>query len=63
MVAAGAANGAMPAWGPRLSKTDIALVAAYAASLRGQNLPGREPLGEKIAPWPAAPATAPAAGK
>jgi cytochrome c oxidase cbb3-type subunit 3 len=63
VVAAGAANGAMPAWGPRLSKTDIALVAAYAASLRGQNLPGREPLGEKIAPWPAAPATAPAAGK
>lgn len=64
----GAAAGAMPAWGGRLHPNDIVLVSAYVASLRGQNLTGpRGPEGDKIEPWPkapaedAAPATKPAA--
>lgn len=53
----------MPAWGERLSKNEIVLVAAYIASLRGQNLTGRPAEGEAIPPWnePPAPATPPAA--
>ena len=59
----GANNLAMPAWKGRLSDKQIVLMAAYAASLRGKNLPGRKPEGEVIPPWPtrsAAPAAAPA---
>jgi len=53
----GAAAGAMPAWKTRLHPNEVVLVAAYVASLRGKNLPGpRGPEGERIAPWPSAPA-------
>lgn len=53
----GAAAGAMPAWKGRLHPNDIVLVSAYVASLRGQNLTGpRGAEGDKIDPWPAAPA-------
>jgi len=49
----GAAAGAMPAWKTRLHPNEVVLVAAYVASLRGQNLPGpRGPEGSVIAPWP-----------
>lgn len=51
----GAGNGIMPAWKTRLDPKEITLVAAYVASLRGQNLKGvypNDPYGEKIAPWP-----------
>jgi cytochrome c oxidase cbb3-type subunit 3 len=48
-------NGAMPAWENRLSSKEIALLASYVASLRGTNLPGREPQGEKIPPWSVSP--------
>lgn len=49
----GAGDGSMPSWKNRLHPTEIVLVAAYAASLRGQNLPGpRPPEGEIIPPWP-----------
>jgi len=51
----GANLGAMPAWEQRLSKNERVIVAAYVASLRGKNLPGRAPEGEKIPPWPTAP--------
>jgi len=52
----GAANGAMPGWNNRLHPNEIVMVAAYVASLRGQNLPGpRGPEGETLAPWPDAP--------
>jgi cytochrome c oxidase cbb3-type subunit 3 len=54
----GANNGAMPSW-QRLGSIDIALVGTYVASLRGQNLPGRKPEGDKIAPWPPLPTPAP----
>lgn len=48
----GAGNGAMPAWSTRLNETEIVLVSAYVASLRGQNVPGKNPDGIEIAPWP-----------
>ena len=53
VVSKGRNNGAMPAWGNRLSPNDIVRVAAYAASLRGQNKPGKpvEPNAKAIAPW------------
>jgi len=52
----GAAKGAMPAWQNRLHPNEIVMVAAYVASLRGQNLKGpRAAEGETIAPWPDAP--------
>ncbi len=49
----GAANGAMPAWGKRFSHPNITvLTAAYIATLRGKNEPGRPPEGNPIPPWP-----------
>lgn len=47
----GAAGGNMPSWKTRLHPNEVAVVAAYVASLRGQNLPGRAPEGEKMEPW------------
>lgn len=47
----GSVAAGMPAWGHRLSTNEIVLVAAYVASLRGKNLPGRAPEGEVIPPW------------
>lgn len=48
----GAANGAMPAHKTILNENEIALVAGYIASLRGKNLPGKEPEGEVIPAFP-----------
>jgi len=57
VITGGAAAGAMPAWKTRLHPNEIVLVAAYVASLRGENLPGpRGHEGEVIPPWPAPPA-------
>jgi cytochrome c oxidase cbb3-type subunit III len=53
VVAAGRNNGAMPAWNNRLQPKEVTLVAAYVASLRGTNVPGRTPEGQPIAPWSA----------
>lgn len=50
----GANQGAMPAWKNRLHPNEVVLAAAYIASLRGKNVPGRAQEGEKIAPWPSA---------
>jgi len=55
VIANGRKSGAMPAWKERLQPVEQVLVAAYVASLRGQNKPsigGRPHEGEKIAPWP-----------
>lgn len=53
IVVTGAGNGAMPSQQNVLNENEIALVAAYVASLRGRNLEGpRGPEGEPIAPWP-----------
>jgi cytochrome c oxidase cbb3-type subunit 3 len=51
VVEKGRNNGAMPAWANRLQPREIAVVSSYVASLRGKNLPGREPQGDPIAPW------------
>jgi cytochrome c oxidase cbb3-type subunit 3 len=42
----------MPAQKSILNENEIALVAAYVASLRGKNIPGKDPEGEPIPPWP-----------
>jgi cytochrome c oxidase cbb3-type subunit 3 len=72
VIAEGANNGAMPAWKNRgalsLNPKQITLVAAYVASLRGQNLPGPGVAGDReIPPWPkpkaaSAPASVPTSG-
>ncbi|TWT51237.1 Cbb3-type cytochrome c oxidase subunit CcoP2 [Rubripirellula amarantea] len=53
----GAGAGAMPAWKNRLSTNEIVMVSSYVASLRG-TVPAsaKAPQGNKIAPWPPAPA-------
>ena len=52
----GAGNGAMPAWGKQLQKSEIVLLSAYVASLRGSNpAGGKAPEGEVVPPWPPAP--------
>lgn len=57
----GAKGGAMPAWGNRMHPTELVLVAAYVASLRGKDLSSSRPAeGKEIAPWPAAIASPPA---
>ena len=50
----GAAGGSMPSWKTRLHPNEVVLMAAYVAGLRGKNLKGRPPEGEKIPPWPSA---------
>lgn len=47
----GSVAAGMPAWGNRLSENEIILAAAYVASLRGQNAPGKEAEGEVIPAW------------
>ena len=42
----------MPAWGRQLHPTEVILLSAYVASLRGQDLPGRAPEGEVAPAWP-----------
>ena len=54
VIAQGAGNGAMPAWGTRLLPNEIVLVSAYVASLRdsGEHEGGKLPEGSEIPPWP-----------
>lgn len=49
----GAGGGAMPKWSNRMHPNEVVLVAAYVATLRGQDLEGRIPEGRKIPAWPA----------
>jgi cytochrome c oxidase cbb3-type subunit 3 len=52
VITKGRKDGAMPAWGNRLSPNEIAVVAAYVASLRGTNYPGgKAPEGTIPPPW------------
>ena len=63
VITKGANHGAMPAWENRLSTNERILMASYAASLRGTNVPGGKAAeGNVIAPWPTTP-DAPAAAK
>jgi cytochrome c oxidase cbb3-type subunit 3 len=42
----------MPAWKTKLHPTELVLVSAYVASLRGRNEAGRQAEGSEIAAWP-----------
>ncbi|MBM4362874.1 MAG: c-type cytochrome [Deltaproteobacteria bacterium] len=45
----------MPAWGRQLSAIEVSKLAAYVGTLRGKNLPGKPPEGQKVgAPAPSA---------
>lgn len=44
----------MPSWEGQLTKTQRVLMAAYVASLRRHPVPGKEPQGEEIPPFPTA---------
>ncbi|QDU32100.1 Cbb3-type cytochrome c oxidase subunit CcoP2 [Poriferisphaera corsica] len=52
----GAGGGSMPAWKTQMMESDMLLVSAYTASLRGEDLPGKTPEAAdvEIAPWPKA---------
>jgi len=50
-VIGGSIAAGMPAWKDQLSMNEIVLVSAYAASLRGGFVEGKEADGEVIAPW------------
>lgn len=53
VVAEGLVTNGMPAWKTRLHPNEVVLVSAYVASLRGQNLSGKNIAGEKpVPPWP-----------
>jgi cytochrome c oxidase cbb3-type subunit 3 len=45
----------MPAWGDKLTETQIVLISAYVARLRRTPVPGKGPEGSVIPPWPDAP--------
>jgi cytochrome c oxidase cbb3-type subunit 3 len=51
IIANGRNNGAMPGWSNRLDPREQILVASYVASLRGQNVPGRQPEGKPAPKW------------
>lgn len=52
----------MPAWGDRLTETEIVLLSSYVARLRKNPLPGKAPEGETIEEWPAPPSASPETG-
>lgn len=55
VITKGANNGAMPPWENRYDANERVLLAAYVASLRGQNVSGgKAPDGVEIPPWPTA---------
>ena len=47
-VRGGVPGTAMPAWGEQLPATDVVAVASFAISLRGKNLQGKPPQGQKV---------------
>lgn len=47
-IANGVPGTAMLAWGEQLPQTDILALAAFASTLRGQNVPGKEPQGRPV---------------
>lgn len=56
IISKGVVDRGMPAWEDQFSETQIVLLSAYVAHLRGTS-PGRgtAPQGERIPPWPEAP--------
>ena len=58
IVSEGLATKGMPAWGDRLSETQIVLVSAYVAGLRENPVEGKPAEGEVQPPWPEPPPAA-----
>ncbi len=52
VVTDGAANGLMPPQKSLLNAGQIEVVSAYVATMRGANIPGRQPEGDLIDSWP-----------
>lgn len=52
LITNGLATKGMPAWGDRLTETQIVLLSSYVARLRDNPVPGKPPEGEIIASWP-----------
>jgi len=50
-VRGGVPGTAMPAWGEQMAPTDVVAVATFAITLRGKDLPGKEPQGQKVGNW------------
>ncbi len=50
-VRGGVLGTAMPAWGEQLPASDVIAAATYVITLRGKNLPGKEPQGQKVEPF------------
>mgnify|MGYP000249420234 CR=1 FL=1 len=50
------ADDGLPAWQDRLTQTQIVLLSSYVAQMSRNPIPGKEPQGEPIPPWPEAPA-------
>jgi cytochrome c oxidase cbb3-type subunit 3 len=44
----GVAGTPMLAWGEQMPPTDVVAVAAFASTLRGKNIPGKSPQGERV---------------
>lgn len=50
-VRGGVPGTAMPAWGEQMPPTDVVAVAAFAISLRGKHVAGKEPQGHHVEPF------------
>lgn len=48
LVANGVAEKGMPAWEKQLTREELVRVVAYVGTLRGKNIPGKEPQGDKV---------------
>lgn len=51
VVTQGVPTKGMPAWGDRLTETQVVLLSSYVAGLRRHAVPGKEPQGNPIPPW------------
>lgn len=47
-VRGGVPGTAMPAWGEQMAGTDVMAVAAFVTTLRGKNIAGKEPQGQRV---------------
>jgi cytochrome c oxidase cbb3-type subunit 3 len=56
VLTAGVPAKGMPAWGEKLTRTEIVLLSSYVARLRRDPVPGKAAQGEPIEPWPPPPA-------
>ena len=54
IITAGVVAKGMPEWGSKLSETQVVLLSSYVAQLSRNPVPGKEPQGDPIEPWPSA---------